>query len=74
LPERFIYADCTCRSAAELMATEGVGSLLVADRATQRISGAITLHDLLKGRNKSVVRETEMLRLASDFKGHDDLS
>ena len=27
LPERFIYADCTCRSAAELMATEGVGSL-----------------------------------------------
>jgi H+/Cl- antiporter ClcA len=74
LPERFIYADCTCRSAAELMATEGVGSLLVADRATQRISGEITLHDLLKGRNKSVVRETEMLRLASDFKGHDDLS
>ena len=74
VPERFIYADCTCRSAAELMATEGVGHLLVADRATQRISGAITLHDLLKGRNKSVVRETEMLRLASDFKGHDDLS
>lgn len=67
LPERFIYADCTCRSAAELMATEGVGSLLVADRATQRISGEITIQDLLKGRNKAVVRETEKLRLASTF-------
>ncbi len=56
LPELFIYADCTCRSAAELMATEGVGSLLVADRATQRISGELTIQDLLKGRNKAVVR------------------
>jgi chloride channel protein, CIC family len=75
LPERFIYADCTCRSAAELMATEGVGSLLVADRATQRISGEITIRDLLKGRNKAVVRETERLRLASTFNGRDgDLS
>ena len=75
LPERFIYADCTCRSAAELMATEGVGSLLVADRATQRISGAITIQDLLKGRNKAVVRETERLRLASSFNGgNGDLS
>ncbi len=67
LPELFIYADCTCRSAAELMATEGVGSLLVADRATQRISGEITIQDLLKGRNKAVVRETEKLRLASSY-------
>ncbi len=74
LPERFIYADCTCRSAAELMATEGVGSLLVADRATQRISGEITIQDLLKGRNKAVVRETEKLRLASSFnEGNGDL-
>ena len=67
LPELFIYADCTCRSAGELMATEGVGSLMVADRATQRISGEITIQDLLKGRNKAVVRETEKLRLASRF-------
>jgi chloride channel protein, CIC family len=74
LPERFIYADSTCRSAAELMATEGVGSLLVADRATQRISGAITIQDLLKGRNKALVRETERLRLASCFNGNGDLS
>jgi chloride channel protein, CIC family len=75
LPEHFIYADCTCRSAAELMATEGVGSLLVADRGTQRISGEITIQDLLKGRNKAVVRETERLRLAGSFNGGDgDLS
>ncbi len=75
LPECFIYADCTCRSAAELMATEGVGSLLVADRGTQRISGEITLQDLLKGRNKAVLRETERLRLASSFNGgNGDLS
>jgi CIC family chloride channel protein len=65
LPELFIYADCTCRSAAELMATEGTASLPVADRTTQRISGTITIQDLLKGRNRAVVRETERLRLVS---------
>jgi H+/Cl- antiporter ClcA len=61
--ELFVYADCTCRSAAELMATEGIASLPVVDRATQRIHGTITLQDLLKGRNKAVVRENERLRL-----------
>src|ERR1700678_2803190 len=59
----FGYADCPCRSAAELMATEGIASLPVVDRATQRIHGTITLQDLLKGRNKAVVRENERLRL-----------
>ena len=62
-PQLFIYGDCTCRSAAELMATEGVTSLPVLDR-TQRINGTITLQDLLKGRSKAVVRESERLRLA----------
>ena len=56
-PEFFIYADCTCRSAAELMATEGIASLPVVDRTTQRINGTITLQDLLKGRRRAVVRE-----------------
>jgi H+/Cl- antiporter ClcA len=65
LPELFIYADCTCRSAAELMATEGVASLPVVDRTAQRINGTITLQDLLKGRSKAVVRESERLRLAN---------
>jgi hypothetical protein len=66
-PEFFIYADCTCRSAAELMATEGISSLPVVDRTTQRINGAITLQDLLKGRSRAVVRENERLRLVSHF-------
>src|ERR1700736_1438663 len=65
LPEFFIYADGTCRSAAELMATEGIATLPVVDRSTQRIHGTITLHDLLKGRSKAVVRESERLRLVS---------
>jgi CBS domain-containing protein len=67
-PEFFIYSDCTCRSAAELMATEGIASLPVVDRTTQRINGTITLQDLLKGRSKAVVRESERLRLVSHFK------
>jgi squalene cyclase len=37
-PEFFIYADCTCRSAAELMATEGIARLPVVDRTTQRLT------------------------------------
>jgi chloride channel protein, CIC family len=67
MPELFIYADSTSRSAAELMATEKIGSLMVADRATQRILGTITIQDLLKGRSNAVVRETERLRLASSL-------
>jgi predicted transcriptional regulator len=64
-PEFFIYADCTCRSAAELMATVGIASLPVVDRTTQRINGTITLQDLMKGRSRAVVRENERLRLVS---------
>ena len=66
LPESFIYSDGTCRSAAELMATEGLASLPVVDRETQRVHGVITLQDLLKGRSKAVVRERERLRLVSE--------
>jgi chloride channel protein, CIC family len=65
LPEFFVYSDGTCRNAAELMAVEGVASLSVVDRTTQEIGGTITLQDLLKGRSKAIVRESERLRLAS---------
>jgi chloride channel protein, CIC family len=68
LPELFVYGDCTCRSAAELMAAEGMASLPVVDRATQQINGMITLQDLLKGRSKSIVRESERLRLLGSSK------
>jgi CIC family chloride channel protein len=67
LPELFIFSDSTCRSAAELMATEGIDHLPVIDRATRQINGRITLQDLLKGRNKAVVRESERLRLGKSF-------
>jgi chloride channel protein, CIC family len=63
LPELFVYADGTCRSAAELMATEALASLPVVDRKTGGISGTITLQDLLKGRSKAVTRENERLSL-----------
>lgn len=71
LPEIFTYSDCTCRSAAELMATEGIASLPVVDRKTEFINGTITLRDLLRGRNKAVVRESERLRLADNFRADD---
>lgn len=67
LPKLFAYADGTCRGAAELMATEGVASIDVVDRATRRVSGTLTLEDLLRGRGKSIVREKERLRLYQPF-------
>jgi chloride channel protein, CIC family len=69
LPELFTYADGTCRGAAELMATEGVASIVVVDRATHRVSGTLTLQDLLRGRSKAVVRERERLRLVDHANG-----
>jgi CIC family chloride channel protein len=69
LPELFAYADGTCRGAAELMATEGVASLPVVDRATRRVSGTLTVQDLLRGRSKAVVREKERLRLFDHSNG-----
>jgi chloride channel protein, CIC family len=71
LPEVFTYADGTCRSAAELMATEGVASIPVVDRATRRVSGTLTLQDVLRGRSKAVVRERERLRLFNHSNGTD---
>jgi chloride channel protein, CIC family len=61
-PELFTYADSTCRGAVELMAIEGVASIAVIDRTTGRVNGTLTLQDLLRGRNKAIVRETERLR------------
>jgi H+/Cl- antiporter ClcA len=78
LPGIFVYADSTCRSAAELMATEALVSLPVVDRDTNQVSGAITLQDLLKGRSKAVVRENERLSLIAHSKmsarGHCSIS
>ena len=63
LPESFIYSDETARAAAELMATEGLQTLAVVDRKSRRVRGEISLNELLRGRAKSVERESERLRL-----------
>ncbi len=59
----YTFADQTTRSAAELMATEGITSLPVLDRASGRVLGSVTVLDLLKGRRQAAVREQERLRL-----------
>ena len=59
----YVFADQTTRSAAELMATAGLTSLPVLDRASGRVLGSVTVLDLLKGRRQAAVREQERLRL-----------
>jgi H+/Cl- antiporter ClcA len=63
LPEFYAYADGTARGAAEIMATEGLETLTVIDRATRHVCGTISLSDLLRGRIRTVERENERLRL-----------
>jgi hypothetical protein len=63
LPPFYTYADGTARGAAEMMATEGLATLPVVDRKSQQICGTISLSDLLRGRSRSVERESERLRL-----------
>ena len=63
LPEVFAYADETCREVAEEMATTGVMSMPVVDRKSGRICGAIGADQLLAGRRRAVVRESERRRI-----------
>jgi chloride channel protein, CIC family len=59
LPEVFAYADETCRAVAEEMATTRITSMPVIDRETGRIVGSIGAQELLAGRRRAVVRESE---------------
>jgi chloride channel protein, CIC family len=59
LPEVFAYTDETCRAVAEEMATTRVMSMPVVDRETGRIVGSISAQELLVGRRRAVVRESE---------------
>jgi hypothetical protein len=59
----FAYADSTTRGAAEIMATEGLETLPVVDRTTGQACGELSLKDLLRGRGRSLDRESERLRL-----------
>jgi hypothetical protein len=45
------------------MATEGLATLPVVNRSTQQICGTISLNELIRGRTRSVERESERLRL-----------
>lgn len=65
LPDNYAYTDETSRSAAEKMANGGLSSLLVIDRDTKEVRGTITLQDLLRGRQKSMQRETDRERVFS---------
>jgi chloride channel protein, CIC family len=62
-PAFYAYADGTARGAAEIMATEGVATLPVVDRNTRKICGTLSLQNLLRGRSRSVERETGRVRL-----------
>jgi chloride channel protein, CIC family len=62
LPEVLAYADETCRAVAEEMATGGAMRMVVVDRKTGKICGSIGAQELLAGRRRSVVRESERKR------------
>jgi CBS domain-containing protein len=59
LPDVLAYADETCRAVAEEMATTGVTSMPVVDRKTGLICGNVSAQELLAGRKRAVVRESE---------------
>ncbi len=61
LPDILAYADETCRAVAEEMATTGVMSMPVVDRETGLICGNVNAEDLLAGRKRAVVRESEQI-------------
>jgi hypothetical protein len=66
LPAVYAYADGTARGAAEIMAIEGLETLQVVDRKSREICGTLSLKDLLRGRSRSVERESERVRLFGD--------
>jgi CIC family chloride channel protein len=62
LPEVLAYTDETCRAVAEEMAMTGVMKMPVVDRETGLICGSISAQELLAGRRRAVVRESERNR------------
>jgi chloride channel protein, CIC family len=62
LPEVLAYADETCRAVAEEMAMTGVVKMQVVDRETGLVCGSISAQELLIGRRRAVVRESQRSR------------
>jgi hypothetical protein len=60
--EVFAYKDETCRAVAEEMAMNGVTKMPVVDRKTGLVCGIIGAQELLTGRRRAVVRESERNR------------
>jgi hypothetical protein len=67
MPDVFTYADEPCRAAAEQMAMTGIMSIPVLDRETGRVRGIVSVHELLAGRKRAVVRESERMRVFRVF-------
>jgi hypothetical protein len=59
LPQVFAYSDQTCRSVAEQMATTGLLSLMVVNRETVEFCGTVGAAELLTGRKRAALRESE---------------
>ena len=59
LPENYVFSDETCRAVAEEMATTGLMSLLVVNRETNRLMGTVGAAELLAGRRRAVMRESD---------------
>ena len=62
LPEVLAYTDETCRAVAEEMAMIGVIQMPVVDRDSGLVCGSISAQELLTGRRRAVVRESERNR------------
>ncbi len=66
MPEVFAYSDETCREVAERMATSGLFTLPVLDRATHAAQGTIGVKALLIGRRRAFHREQNRFRAFRD--------
>jgi chloride channel protein, CIC family len=64
----FAFTDEPCREVAERMAVSGVHSMPVLDRQTRAVLGTVSVQDLLRGRRKSVQRESHRLRVFGNRK------
>jgi H+/Cl- antiporter ClcA len=59
LPDVLVYSDETCRAVAEEMAITGVIRMPVVDRATGLVCGSLSAQELLEGRRRAAMRESE---------------
>jgi chloride channel protein, CIC family len=61
--ENYAFSDEPCREVAERMAVSGVHRIPVLDRFSKAVLGEVSVQDLLRGRRKSIHRETHRVRV-----------